>query len=728
MKKFDYQGAKNAGYTDDEINSFISKQHPNFDFKSALQAGYTSEEINNFLNEQKPKDSILKQTVKKTGRLGTQYALGAAESAALPFELATIPESSKYKQLINYRENLFSDIENLQQQKSLGNWNDEDESFLQNLIEQAKNPELSEKYLQTEPLGIQQITEKITGLNLHPKGLVEKTARWTSFIKNPKNIFQSGLKLKDVIKTIAPSGKESLRGLGAGAALQLAEEGDYGPIGTMTAAVIGDVLGGGIKEIGKSALNIAKQPKKSLAELAAQFTKKDKLAVQKNLIQTFRQHGIQADLGTITDNNVIKAMQARIAQSGLTGDALDKFKQNLSDKIISQYKQIADTLGQNRFSSGFEAGSSMQETIKKLRDIDLNEARQYYTQARSLAKKPNALVDASNTIQAIDNLEKNLKPGSFKSTEQKSVLNILEDLKNDVMVAGQPKLARVEDLINNKIALNDVINYEIQGGAKQLLKGLVKELDKSILRYGKQDPQFAKSYVNANVKFSDHAKTFRNKRINQILMSQDASNLMSKMNTTQGIKDIEKSLSVTAEGKKLFGDLKRFKLDEIVGKTLEDSLTKQVKYGSFASLTNKAKNMEMFKALLSPAAANRLTKLSNLTGKVADTMQKFYNASKTASTSIDAAFLVKAFSDFMNLLSGNPWPLTKSAGVFGSVRIFSKLLTDEKFLKLVEDAIITGQTNNYKKLLPIMEELQSAFQASLNEFKNKKKQQNIESI
>lgn len=71
---FDYQGALNAGYTDDEIEPFLKEIHPNFDLNGAKQAGYSVKEINEFLSSYKPPDNrpVAQKAVEKIGRLATQ--------------------------------------------------------------------------------------------------------------------------------------------------------------------------------------------------------------------------------------------------------------------------------------------------------------------------------------------------------------------------------------------------------------------------------------------------------------------------------------------------------------------------------------------------------------------------------------------------------------------------------------------------------------------------------
>lgn len=50
-KRFDFEGARRAGYSDQEISSYLAEQNPNFDVHGAIQAGYTPEEVNVHLSE-----------------------------------------------------------------------------------------------------------------------------------------------------------------------------------------------------------------------------------------------------------------------------------------------------------------------------------------------------------------------------------------------------------------------------------------------------------------------------------------------------------------------------------------------------------------------------------------------------------------------------------------------------------------------------------------------------
>lgn len=722
MNNFDYEGAKNAGYSDEEINSYLSENNPSFDVNSALESGYSPQEITQYLssNNNEP-DKKERSLLEKGSRVAGQFALGAAESALLPYELSTIPLASKEAQNVLYRENLGDELEQLMEKKAYGQWSDEDQKFFEHITEQIKDPRKSLEFAQTAEIGIRDLIEKSTGLDLKPEGILEKTAHWTGFIKNPKKIAElakTGINLSDLTKAIAPSGKELLRGIGAGTALEMAEKGDFGPIGTMASAVLGDVIGGGISSAAKGAMRFLKEPKKVLAEVAASFNKSDKLDLQKDLIKDFRESNIQADIGTLTDSDLVKWTQSRLSQSGLTGNALDDLKKQLTNQIKTEYKAISESIGDSIFENNHQAGEVAREGIKNIRDADLAETRDLYQKAR-LRLKESSVVDPVKIEESIKNLEKNLKPGNVKSTEQKVVLDILDKLKNDIFDSqGNAKYAKVKDLMNDKIALNEIINYEVQGGAKSLLRDLVKEIDRSIISYGKQDPIFSKNYIQANKRFSQHAKEFRNKNALQILKTEDPAQLMNKMNNVQGIRDLSKILKKTPEGEEIFDAMKRLKLDQIISNNFIDSTTQQIKLGTFSKLLEKGKSKDLVREILPPQAFNRLRKLQSNSGKLAESAQKFYNASKTGASIEDAGIVAKVLTDLTHLISGNPWPLVRTGTGITGARYLTRLIADPEFLNLVEEVILASEKNDKKLLLELGKKLVEPVKAAIISEKN----------
>lgn len=688
----------------DSIDQRLLKNNKGFDVEGALKGGYTPDEINEYLEENAPKRSKLQ----KAGRIGAQVGLGMAEMELLPYELAVAPLASKEAQQVPYRENLGEDIENLILQKQAGVWSPEDEELLQNFQEQMQDPSKSDEFIKTADIGIRSLAQDATGLDLHPEGTLEKAANWVGFIKDPSKIAKVGLNPKQILKAIAPSGQELLRGAGAGTALQMAEDGQFGPMGTMSIAVLGDIVGKGTAGIVKGAKNLVTKPKETLAKIAGTFTSKDKLAIQKELIKDFEQAGLQADLGTLTDNNLIKGLQARLSQSSLTGESLQNFKKELTSQITNEYKGLADALGEAKYASTHEAGVAIKEGLKSLREADAQIHKKLY-QSADKALKEGASVVSTKLSQAIETLEKKLTPGKLKSGEQKAVIEALETLKKDIYDAGGIlKFSDVKNLMNNKLGLEDIINYEVQGGAKQLLKGVVAELDRAIISHGKDNATFAKNYIMANKKFSDHAKTFRNREVAQMLKEGDPSKLLNKMNSIHGIRQMEKIMSKSPEGKQLFNNLKRTKLDQEIGDRMMDNTTQQIKLGTFANLLEKGKVKEVVKEILGSKDFKRLQLIQKNAGKLAESAQKFLNASQSGTVATDVVILGKALTDFSSLLMGSPWPIIRTAGSILTARKMANLISDPEFLKLVEQ-VIKNSGNSENKLFEAIKKLRPYF-------------------
>jgi hypothetical protein len=455
-----------------------------------------------------------------------------------------------------------------------------------------------------------------------------------------------------------------------------------------------------------------------VANKAAKLVPKEKLDLQKNIIKDFQEAGIQADIGTITNSNLIKSMQTKLSQSSLTGTALEDLKKTMTEEIKDQYKKLANSLGEARFQTSHEAGQVGKEYLTTIRNAEKERIGDLYSKARDRINiaGEQAVVNPSQLHHVIESLEKSLKPGAVKSTEQKAVLEILEKIKGDVLdTKGQLKNAKVKDLMNNKTALNEIINYEVQGGQKKLLGNLVSELDEAIKTYGHKDKEFLKNYATANKEFAEHAKTFRNNNINKILMSEDPQVLMNKMNSVQGIKDIERALGKSPVGKKTFGQLKRFKLDQMIGDKMVDNASQQLKTGTFSNLLKNPKDFQIAKEILGEQAVKQIVKLQKVVGHIHESAYKFFNASKTASTAFDTAVIFKGLNDFANLLSGNPWPLLKTSAVVLGSKYVSNLMADTKFLKYVEEAVLSSNRNDISALLKLGPKLEESIRAAMAE-------------
>lgn len=680
------------------------------DFQEDEVPQATDDFVEDDFEEDKPEKSILETVARSAGN----YALGLAEASpsGIFYDLGVTPLASEGFMNLNERHRIGEDIEYLYEKnagKRVEEWPKEDQELYQSLEEQIKPGANPKNVAEPIDLTLQGLVKKVTGVDLKPEGIAENAARWTGWIKDPRKLFElgkTGLNKKDLIKAIIPTGTEVLRGAAAGTALEMAAQGAFGPIGTLAVSVMSDVGANLAASAGKKAVKVLSNPRQAIAEVAKAFTKNDKLNLQTEIIKDFRDAGIQADIGTITDSDLVKWVQSRLAQSGLTGDALDELRKTTTEQIKGEYKALAEGLGEARFASSHEAGEVAKAQLKKIRDIDYAEVKDIYKKSDANLKDK-SFTETKKLAESIKKIEDALSPGQLKSPEQQKVLDALKPIKRDIYdSAGNITYAKVKDLINTKRALQDIIDYEIHGGEKKLLKPLIHEIERSILSYGmKENQTFAKERIRANKKFSEHAKTFRNAEVARLLKDNDPAQLMNRMNTVHGIKQLEKILEKTPEGREVFGNLKRFRLDRMIQDNMVDSTTQQLKLGTFSKLLEKGKNRDIARQLLPKESFNRLKKLQKNSGVLADTAQKFFNSSKSGITLEDAGIVSKVLMDLGFLMSGNAWPLIKTAAGLSGARYLTKLMGDPIFLKMVEEMILAGEKNDFKLMNKVAKQM-----------------------
>jgi len=482
-------------------------------------------------------------------------------------------------------------------------------------------------------------------------------------------------------------GLASLGGLAAG--IQVGEEGNLGPVGQLITGTLGALTPGGVANAGKAIFS----PRKAAAKAVARSVPAKSLDIQKQLIKDARDAGIQLDVGSLSNNGMVKWVQNQLAQSPLVGDSLDNFKKQLSKQVISEYEGVANSIGQSRFQTHYQAGEAVQNAIRSHKENTLSEARNLYNDARK--RGGNFQVFTGKVGDVVKELEESLAPGALKSPEQKAVLDAVQKLRGDVLTAeGGIKSASINDLINDKIALNDIIDYEVQGGAKQLLKKVVKALDDTIAAHGSQDPTFAREWKTANKKFADHAKTFRNQNISNVLKTQDPATILNKMNSSAGIRDVKKALSGSKAGKDLFADLSRYKIDDLLEKALEQNVKDQIQFGKVGNALKKGNTQEILKELMEPEQFKRLERLTRLSGNVAESASKFLNTSQSGTTVVNMAAVAKILSDIGQAFYGNFAPAAYSIGGLAGARGLAKAITNPKFLMAVEDAILASKSGN----------------------------------
>jgi len=838
---------------------------------------------------------IEKTVTQKAGRLATQAGLGYLSNRFLPYEMATLPIGSESFQKQDYLQQVGNEIEDLLTQKSFGNWTVKDEENLQNLYSQIKNPESVTPYLKTADISIRGLAEKATGFDLHPEGFLEKAANWYGFIKNPeksaKELYNLGLKPKELVKAIMPTATETGRSVGAASLYELAEQGKFGPLGTLGAIIAGDIIGAGTGYF-------IKNPKKALAESVDFITgANSKKTITNEFIDLANDAGIQLDAGSITNSPFIQMIQARLVQSGLTGEALKNARKDLSQQVINKLKGILDNVGELRFENNFQAAEAIKEMLKTeenflfrfadpnqparslegrvtaqerpdyqnnlLNQISQNEFPNSYQAGETLKTVANDIktpiketiennwnrfnqrveilpvspqTELANQISRfIENNRGSLLLG--ESAAEARVLNAAQELLNSMRTEGGEIGVSMRNLILTKRTLQDVADYEFGGSNFQSnYKGLVAQINQAIERTLQElAPELREQYELLNAEYSAYKDTFENKNIielfepknenynailNKFVTNPDAlrsledmfiltprgqevlrqvkrdaaeriisnpnisarelrnlaqtlgpefeepfqqflierqfaienprpiaqrqqplgietrianpkqqpeltgqtrtikeadvqvrkklfnflkdkssDQIMKMMDSVENIRKLKRTLSLTPEGEKLFKELARYKLEELITKNIQNSVTEQIKLGKFSNLLSSSESQAIVKELVGKEAFDSLMRLQKVSGKLVESANKFFNASQSGTVATDVAMVSTAIT---GLLTGNMFLAGSVAGGVAGMRMLTNLLADPVFLKNLEKA---SKTTKMDKLKIIFEEM-----------------------
>jgi len=637
MKKssFDYYGAKEAGLSDEDILTELSSAYPDYDVKGALDAGLTHSQINEYLSDYKPERSL----VEKGARLGAQTAIGLLQAtpAGMVYETGAI--AAPHLQYSINRENIFEDISELEGKKQsadlgIDKWEPQDEELLIHLKGLIKQPEKLEKFSGPEDIGIRALAEKATGVDLEPEGVLEHAANWIGFLKDPKkgynllkNTFKNPSEGIKILKEAIP-GTKSLRALGAGAALEMAEQGQFGPIGTIGAAIVGDILG----HSPKAALSIARNPQRAAAELVNLVTRGNS---QKKWIEQIAQDakdaGIQLDAGTLTNSNLVKMAQARASQSALSGTALDNFRKDLSNQFIREYQNIAEQVGENLFENNHQAAEAIKQAIKveeaafpefantqkeagrSLKGRVSVEERPLYQQELlqriSPQEFPNDYVGGETLKIAASDIKVPIKEefnrrwndfnemigtivepqaelagqlqrfiaeneGSLllgESTAEYRSLQAAQNLLEQLQIQGDLQGVSLMDLVKTKRTLADVANWEVgtsdfSSRFKELVGNIDAAIDRTLERI---HPELREVFERLNADYSQFKDLFENKNVRQLFEPKNEnynSIYRSYVNNPDKFRSLEDMLITSPRGQEILNQVKRDIAQEITSK------------------------------------------------------------------------------------------------------------------------------------------------------------------
>lgn len=321
-----------------------------------------------------------------------------------------------------------------------------------------------------------------------------------------------------------------------------------------------------------------------------------------------RDLGIDLPAAALTDSKLTGLADQFVGKTPYFGDKLAK-------KYSNAEKQTRDTLGKIYEEVG----------PAKTPEIESQIANLYNESVSTLPQE--ARVKPTNLKKAIDDIKINT---AVLSPSEKDLLKTLETIKSEI--EPQSKLVSqfgpikipmqdfdVNKLIGTKKSLNSMIKWDMDEGVKNQLRKVQKAISKDITEYGKTNPEWYKTFKEADSLFGKVAK--------------------------------------------------REKLEGLLSDKSINSATDNLSYNALAKSINAPGKGELIKKQVDPETFAKIEKLGTVAKAMAIKNRGIPNPSGTAITGAIGGILGTLYT---------PQAIVTVIGTAGT----TKLLTDKKFLDL----------------------------------------------
>lgn len=390
--------------------------------------------------------------------------------------------------------------------------------------------------------------------------------------------------------------------------------------------------------------------------------------LKNDVLQAAAEEGITLNPSAITNNRTLQFIESRVAQSGLSGKSYDDLVKHVDDSYVDAYTRNLDEISKQKYLNPTEAGTSVQTALDKQRSLAQAGVREKYDNV--IAQYGSNPVSPEKTVAFIDKSLEKLSKSASHSDSKKVVINKLNETKASLL-AKQPD---IETLINTKTDLNDIINYETQGGVKQYLKGVIGSISDDLKGYGIKDLGFQKSFGDAENAAKVNAKTFRNKLVDSMMKNQRPEDVLGMINRPSDVAKVDLALGNSIKMQKVSQAVKRMKLEQILGDSLGEA-----QYGKAVSkLSANNKYNSLIKALAGDRYAN-LENLRTVASGISDG-KKFFNFSKSGNVAQDVSLIM---SSVVGTFTGNPGAIAFAASPYA----LSKVITSKTLMNALTKVV-----------------------------------------
>ena len=351
--------------------------------------------------------------------------------------------------------------------------------------------------------------------------------------------------------------------------------------------------------------------------------------------------------------NVPAAQAARDLGIDLPAAALtDSTLTGLADQWIGKTPFFGNVLKKKYATTEDQVRNSLDGILKKVGPAQSPETTAKIGKLYDLSRESlpaGATIKPTNLDKAIDSIKfKSLTPTADETSVQKTLKNIKKTLNPGTTLYspfGKINIPLqdlgIDALIDTKKSLNAAVKWDTEQGVKNVLKKLQKGAAEDIAEYGKANPEWYKTF-----------------------------------------KDADRMYGKTA---------KRAKLEKILEPTV-NTATDKLSYNALSKAINAGKNQKTLRKL-EPETFEKIQKIGKVAQAMAIKSQNIPNPSGTAVTAATMGLVGSIFYNPIGTLTGSGVSSVIGAGVG------SKLLTDKKFIDL---ALKLAENPNKANLMTTM--------------------------
>lgn len=518
--------------------------------------------------------------------------------------------------------------------------------------------------------------------------------------------------------------------LGAATAQQAAEELDLPPIAHAALTAGGAYLGhkvGGKLETPKSF-----------------FTPKQKITPQsETYMKASEALGIDPLANAMNPSQLQKVAQKWASHGHGGPEILENAYKSRSNQISHVFENTMDKLGDDLYSfpnkatgrlegSPVLAGKGLQEGIERAKNQVEHTKTQLYNAVDATIPNgdrvrlvPGNGIDASNLNNKMIELQSSLQEtlahepqgsfahrvisksiGELQKINNKGQKNFILDHNGNPIPMNPTMEIGVKELENTKRALGEMINWDMPGGAKSLLKPIYHQMGKTLEEYGNKNKAYGSSAKAAKEYFKDEVLNIRTNLLDAIKEGKKPEQALSKLNTISGIKQVRKALNNLPDGDRIFNALSRYFVKDLIKDRMFDPSTGLMKIpkGAGNGIHNfLTKDKDVYNLIHELVPKEHLKTLHQLED-VGKGLNKGFNTLVNPSATADTLLAIHEILSPAKQIYEGIKALPKAGGVLDMAgglakflvpKVLAKIVTDPDFARKIYSVSKAADTNDW---------------------------------